>query len=141
MSAACSTRKAALQSGLAIAADQDHRKAVGRGIGERRQTVEKAGSRHRKADAGPFGQEAGDCGRVAGVLLVPERDDADAFSLCHTAEVRDRDAGHAVDRLDAVELERIDDEVKAIRQLPLCFGCICGFAFLFHCCVSHGRSP
>jgi hypothetical protein len=126
---------------LGRAADQDHRKAIGRGIGERRQAVEKAGSRHREAEAGFFRQKAGDGSRVAGVLLVPERDDADAFSLCHAAEVRDRDAGHAVNRIDAVELERIDDEVKAIRLLPLRFGCIGGVALLFHCCVSHGRPP
>src|SRR5450759_5370050 len=67
---------------------------------------------------------------------MPERDDAYAFSLCHTAEVRDRDARHTVDRVDAVELERIDDEVKAIRQLLLCFRRR-GFAFRLHCSFSH----
>ena len=126
---------------LGRAADQDHRKAVGRGIGQRRQTVEKAGSRHREADAGLFRQEAGDGCGVAGVLLMAERDDAHARGLRHAAQVGDRDAGHAVDRVDAVELERIDDEVKAIRQLLLRVGRICGFGFLFHCCVGHGRSP
>ena len=110
---------------LGRAADQDHRKAVGRGVGQRRQAVEKAGRRHREADAGLLGQEAGDRGRIAGVLLVTERDDADARGLRHAAEVRDRDAGHAIDRVEAVELERIDDEMKAIRQLPLCRGRIC----------------
>ena len=124
---------------LGRAADQDHRKAVGRGIGQRRQAVEKAGSRHREADAGLLRQEAGDCRRIAGVLLVTERDDADACRLCHAAEVRDRDAGHAVDRVEAVELERIDDEMKAIRQLPLCF--VRRRGLRFHCCISHGSPP
>jgi hypothetical protein len=47
---------------------------------------------------------------------VPERDDAQTFGLRHAAEIRDRDARHVVDVLDAVELERVDDEVKAVRQ-------------------------
>ena len=125
---------------LGRARDQDHRKAVGRGVGERDQTVEKAGRRHREADAGLFGQIAGDGRRVAGVLLVPERDDADACGLRHAAEVRDRDAGHAVDRLDVVELHRIDDEMKAVRQLAFCFGRGRRFLFLY-CCISHGNPP
>jgi hypothetical protein len=37
---------------LARAADQDHREAVGRGVGQCRQAVQKAGRRHRHADAG-----------------------------------------------------------------------------------------
>jgi hypothetical protein len=53
------------------------------------------------------------------MLLVPERDDADACGLRLTAEVRDRDARHTVDGLDAVERERLDDEVKAVGQFPL----------------------
>ena len=121
---------------LGRAADLDHRKAVGRGVSERGQTVEKAGSRHREADAGLFRQEAGDCRCVAGVLFMPERDDADACGLCHTGEVRDRDARHTVDRVEAVELKRVDDEVKAIRQLPLCFHRR-GFGFRLHCSFSH----
>jgi hypothetical protein len=48
---------------------------------------------------------------------VPERDDANTGRLRHAAEIRDRNAGHAIDGGDAVELERIDDEVKAIGQL------------------------
>jgi hypothetical protein len=47
---------------------------------------------------------------------VAEGDDADAFGLRHAAEIGDRDAGHAVDRVDAVELQRVNDEVKTIRQ-------------------------
>ena len=112
---------------LGRARDQDHREAVGGGVGERGQAVEEAGRRHRQADAGLLGQEAGDRRRIAGVLLVPERDDADARGLRHAAEVGDRDAGHAVDRVEAVELERIDDEVEAVGQLPL-FGCGFGIA-------------
>ena len=97
--------------------DQDHREAVGRGMGQRGEAVEEAGRRHGEADAGLLGQEAGDRGRVAGILLVAERQHADARGLRHAAEIRDRDAGHAVDRVEAVELERVDDEVKAVGQL------------------------
>ena len=122
---------------LGRARDQDHREAVGRGVGERGQAIEKAGRRHRQADAGFLGQEAGDRGGIAGVLLVAERDDADARGLRHAAEIRDRNAGHAVDRVEAVELERIDDEMKAVRQILL--GSASGSHF--HCCISHGNPP
>ncbi len=47
------------------------------------------------------------------------------FGLHHAAEIGDRNPGHAVDRLEAVQLERLDDEVKAVGQLllGLGFGC------------------
>ena len=111
------------------------------GSSERGQAVEEAGSGHGQANAGLFRQVTCDRCGVAGVLLVPERDDAHARGLRHAAQVRDRNTGHAVDRVDAVELERIDDEVKAIRQLPLGVlrGCLRGLGF--HCCVSHGTPP
>ena len=104
---------------LGGAGDQDHREAVGGGVGERGQAVEEAGRRDGEADAGLLGQETGDRRRVAGVLLVAERKHADAFGLRHAAEIGDRDARHAVDGVEAVELERIDDEVKAIREFLL----------------------
>ena len=124
---------------LGRARDQDHREAVGRGMSERGQAVEKAGRRNGEADAGLLGQKAGDRRGVTGVLFVAERNDANAGGLRHAAEIGDRNAGHAVDGLDTVELERIDDEVKSVRQLPLCFG-VRGFRFLLHCCFSHGES-
>ena len=105
---------------LRRARDQDHREAVGGGVGERGQAVEKAGRRHCQADAGLLGQEACDRRRIAGVLLVTERDDADARGLRHAAEVGDRNARHAVDGVDAVELQRVDHEMKAVRQLLRC---------------------
>ena len=107
---------------LGRARDQDHREAVGGGVGERREPVEEAGRRHRQADAGLLREEAGDRGGVAGVLLVAEREHADALGLRHAPEIRDRDAGHAIDRGEAVELERLDDEMKAIRQFTLRLG-------------------
>src|SRR5262249_4009267 len=64
----------------------------------------------------------GDRGGVAGVLLVAERQHADAGGLRHAAEIGDRDAGHAVDRGEAVELEGVDDEMKPIGQLFLRLG-------------------
>ena len=64
---------------LARAADEDHRKAVGRRVGERSQAVEEAGRGHGQADAGLLREEAGDRRGIAGVLLVAERDHAQAF--------------------------------------------------------------
>ena len=104
---------------LGRAADQDHREAVGGGVGQRRQAVQEAGRRHRQADAGLAGHEAGDGRGVAGVLLVAEGDDAHAFALRLARQVGDRDAGQAVDRGDAVELERIDDEVETVGHRRL----------------------
>ena len=110
---------------LGRARDQDHRKTIGGGVSQRREAVEEAGRRHRQADAGLLGQEAGDRGGVAGILFVTEGQDADAGGLCHAAEIRDRNARHAVDRGQAVELERVDNEVEAVGQLLLCFGLLC----------------
>ena len=118
---------------------QDHREAVGGGVSERGQAVEKARRRHREANTGFLGEETGDRRRITGVLLMPERDDADALGLRHPAKIRDRDAGHTVDRIEAIELQRIDDEMEAIRQLALCFGSI--RRFFFYSCVSHGSPP
>src|SRR5437764_864725 len=71
------------------------------------------------ADAGRLRQEASDRRRVAGVLLVSERDDTNARGLRLAAEVRDRNAGHTVDGLHAVERERLDDEMEAVGERPL----------------------
>jgi len=46
--------------------------------------------------------EAGNGCGVAGVLLVAERNHAQAFSLRLACEVGDRDTGQAKDRVDAV---------------------------------------
>ena len=99
---------------LARAADQDHREAVGGGIGERRQAVEKAGGGHREADARLLRHEAGDGSGIPGVLLVAEGDHAQSGALQLAREVGDRDSRQAEDRIDAVELEGIDDELKAV---------------------------
>ncbi len=116
---------------LRRARDQDHRKTVGGGVGERGEAVEEARRRNRQTDAGLPGQEARDRCRVAGILLVAERDDPDARGLRHAAEIRDRDARHPVDRGQPVELQRIDHQVKAVGQLVLGFSCInalrCGY--------------
>ena len=116
---------------------QDHREAVGGGMGQRGEPVEEAWRRHGEANARLLGEEAGDRGRIAGILLVAERQHANARGLRHAAEIRDRDAGHAIDRGETVELERVDEEMKAVGQLA--FGCIGGF--LFDRCVGHGFPP
>jgi len=104
---------------LGGARDQDHREAVGGGVGERRQAVEEARGRDGEADARLLGQEARDRRGIAGMLLVAEGDHPHPLGLGHAAEIGDRDARDAVDRLDAVELERVDDEVEAVGQLRL----------------------
>ncbi len=119
------------------ARNQNHRKTIRGGVRKCGQSVEEARRRHGEADARLLGEEARDRGRVTGVLLVPERQYADARRLRHAAEIGDRNARHAVDRVDAVELERIDNEVKAIRQLALRFRRTFR-GFRLHCCFSHG---
>ena len=56
-------------------------------------------------------------GGVAGVLLVAERDDAHALGLRQAREVGDRNAGQAEDRVDVVQLQRLDDEVEAVDRV------------------------
>jgi len=107
---------------LGRAADQDHRKTVGRRIGQCGQSVQEAGSRHREADARLPGQISSDGRCVARMLLMPEGDHAHACGLCQAAEVRDRDARHSVDRVDAIERQRLDDEAPAVCQLALDIG-------------------
>ena len=120
---------------LRRARDQDHREAVGGGMGERRQAVQEARRRHGEADAGLLGQEARDRRGVARVLLMAERQHADAGGLRQAAEIGDGNARHAVDRVDAVQLHRIDDEAEAVRQV------LGLFRFCLECCFGHGFLP
>jgi hypothetical protein len=109
---------------LGRARDQDHREAVGGGVGKRGEAVQEAGRRDGEADAGLLGEKTGGRRRIARVLFVTEGEHADAGCLRHAAEVGDRNARHAVDRGEAVELERVDDEMKAVRQLLLGARCL-----------------
>ena len=102
---------------LRRAADEDHREAVGGGVGERRQAVEEAGRRDGEADAGLLRQEAGGRRGVAGVLLVAERDHPQAGGLELARQVGDRNARQAEHGVDVVELERLDDELEAVDRL------------------------
>jgi len=106
--------------------DQDHRKTVGGGVRQSAgQAVEEAGEPITvRADAGfswsesrrltPHNRRSARGGtrltRMPG-CPAPMR-----------AEVRDRDAGHAVDGVETVKPECIDDQIKAIGLLAL-FGC------------------
>ena len=117
-------------------ADQDHRKAVRRRIGERDQAVQEARRRDREAHARRLCQEPRDRRRIAGVLLVPERDHPHPLGLRQTAQIGDRDARDIIDRLDAVQLQRVDDQVEPVRQFGfgfadtlLCSSC-CGHVVL-----------
>ena len=78
-----------------------------------------------------------DFGRMAqasGIRVLSFRHEQNAG---YAAEIRDRDTGHAIDRGETVELERVDEEMKTVGQLA--FGCIGGF--LFDRCVGHGFPP
>src|SRR5271163_1432996 len=53
---------------------------------------------------------------------MAKADVSNPFRLCETSEVRDRDTGNAVDGIDTVELQRIDDKMKAVGEgFRLCF--------------------
>jgi hypothetical protein len=119
---------------LGGAGDQDHREAVGGGVRQRGQAVEEARRRDGDADAGLLRQVSGDRSGIAGVLLVAERQHAQAFGLRHAQEVGDRDAGHGIQSVDAVQLKRINDEVEAVGQLLLACG---AFGVDALCCCGH----
>ena len=99
---------------LAGAADQNHRKAIGRGVGQGGQAVQKARRRDGKADARLLRQKPGGRGRVACKLLVAEGDHPHSGGLCHARQVGDRDTREPEDGVDAVEFERVDDQMEAI---------------------------
>src|SRR6185503_15207946 len=69
----------------------------------------------------------GDRRGVARVLLVAERKHAQTRGLRAAGEVGDRNARQAVDRVEAVQLERVDDELKTIDSLRLCVSGDLGF--------------
>src|SRR5262249_11321002 len=119
--------------------DQDHREAVGGGIGQRGQAIEKPGRRHREADARLFGEIASDGRGITGILFVSEGEHANAGGLRHATKVRNRNARYAVNRLNAVELQRIDDEMKAIGQLLLRGGRLGCYAL--YCCGHLSNLP
>jgi hypothetical protein len=116
---------------LGRAGDQDHREAVGGGMGQRRKAVEEAGCRHGQTDARLLGEIAGDRCGIAGGLFVAERQHPDPLGLRHAAEVGNRNARHAIDRVEAIELECIDDQMEAIGQFLL-GGCV-GIDALDYC--------
>src|SRR5579872_3742152 len=105
---------------------------------ERGQAIEEAGGRDRQAYAGLFGEVAGDRGGIAGILLMAEGEHTKAFGLRHPSEIGDRNARHAVNRLDVVELERVDDEMKTVGELLLGLGCL-RVETLYYC--GHSASP
>jgi hypothetical protein len=113
------------------ARDQDHRKAVHRGVRERVQTVQESRRGNGEADARFLREESGDGGCVTGVLLVTEREHAQAVGLGAAREVGDRNAGQGIEGVDAVELECLDDELEAVDRVRLLYGDL-GF------CGAHG---
>ena len=55
------------------------------------------------------------------MLFMAEGDHAYALGLSHAAEVGDRNAGYAVDRLHTIELQCVNDEIEPISQFTLVF--------------------
>jgi hypothetical protein len=55
---------------------QNHREAIGGGMRQRSEPIEEAWRRHGEANARLLGEEARDRGRIAGILLVAERQHA-----------------------------------------------------------------
>ena len=100
-------------------ADQDHRKAVGRRVGQRDQAIQEAWRRNRQANARRLGQIAGDRRRVAGVLLMPEGNHPHARCLRQAAQIGNGNARNAVDRLDAIQHQRVDDKMEAVGHFDL----------------------
>jgi hypothetical protein len=99
---------------LARTRNQDHRKAVGGGVGQRRQAVQETGRGYRQADARLLRDVASNGRCVAGVLLVPEADEAQAFGLRQARQVSDRNTDQPENGVDVVFLECIDHEVEAV---------------------------
>ncbi len=109
-------------------ADEDHREAIGRRVGQPDHPVEEARRRHRHADAGLGGEVAGDRRGVGGLLLMPKAEIADALVLREPQQVGDRDAGDAENRIDAVQLQRLHHKMEAIGHIAL----LLRFAHLVH---------
>ena len=76
---------------LAGAADQNHRKAIGGGIGQGGQTVQKTRRGDGQADARLLRQKPSGGGGVAGVLFVAEGDHPHPGGLRHARQVGNRD--------------------------------------------------
>src|SRR5262249_28478858 len=93
-------------------------------VGKRGESVEKARRRHRQADARLLGHVARDRCGVACVLFMAKADETHPFGLRETRQVRDGDADQTKDGVDVIQFQRIDDEVKTVRQflLDVCFG-------------------
>ena len=99
---------------LAGAADQNHRKAIGGGIGQRRQAIQKARGRHSKANTRLLRQKARRRRGIARMLLVAERNHPHTLRLRHARQIGDRDARQAKDGVNAIELERINNQMETV---------------------------
>ena len=69
---------------------------------------------------------------------MPERDHPHPLGLRQTAQIGDRDARDAIDGLDAIQLQRVDDQVEPVRQIGFGFADVllkyCGHS-AFSLCV------
>ena len=81
-----------------------------------------------------MGQKTGRRRRVAGMLFVAKGDDPHARGLRQARQIGDGNTWQAEDRVDAIELQGLNDQVKTINGL----GCAAlgGLAFLAHQKVS-----
>ena len=96
--------------------DEDHRKAVGRGIGESRQSIQKPWSGDGQADAWHLGHEPRCRGRIASTLLVTESVEPHPFRLRQPRQIGNRNSSDSVERVDPVEFQGIHHKVEAVSH-------------------------
>ena len=102
-----------------LAGDHDHRHRAEMGVGRAGGEVERARAERGDADAGLAGEPAVGRGHEGGRLLVAGDDQLDRGVAQALDDVEVLLAGHAEDALDALVLERADQQVGAFGHVPL----------------------
>ena len=102
-----------------LAGDRDHRHAVEEGVGDAGDEVGRARPGGREADAGLAGDPAIGVGGERRGLLVADQDVVQARTGQRVVDRHDRAARIAEDVLDALALQRLDDQPRAGDRLPV----------------------
>ena len=98
---------------------RSHRETVGGRVRQCREAIQKPGRGHGQADAGLLCHVPGDCRGIARILFMSKTNESHSLRLRKTRQVGDRDTHEAEDRIDVIALQRIDDQMKAVRQFGL----------------------
>ena len=101
---------------VARSADLDHGKTIGGRIGQRHQAVQETWCGDGQTNPRLLGQIAGDRGCISGRLFMPKADVPYSFCLSQPGQICDRNSRNAINRVDSVELQGIDYEVKSVGQ-------------------------